>query len=112
MEFRNLHGMEMLIPFHTRNLSKENKAEDLRHLIFLKGKRDGTIKSRVCVDGISQRKKYAKEETAPTNISTKSVIITCIVDAEENQEVEITDFSGALHNTDMVLERKIAKLLV
>ena len=55
---------------HTRESFGPLKAEDMTEEMFIKEKRDGTIKVRVCTDGHKQREKYNNSETTSPTVST------------------------------------------
>ena len=46
-----MHDMDMFFPRDVKSLSRKEKQKALRTLIFLKEKRDETIKSHTCIDG-------------------------------------------------------------
>jgi hypothetical protein len=52
-------------------------------LIFLKEKRDGKIKARLCANGSVQREHVAKEEAAAPTVALESVFVTATIDAKE-----------------------------
>ena len=54
-ELQQLHDREVLEPNHPNELTKEQHARALSHLMFLKMKRNGTIKGRGCADERKQR---------------------------------------------------------
>eukprot|EP00957_Ditylum_brightwellii_P010809 819479-Ditylum_brightwellii.AAC.1 len=109
-EFKQLHNMEAL--------SKKDKREALRAIMFLKEKRCGRIKGRTCADGRSQRSTIPKEDAASPIVAPESVIITSVINAKEGREVAVTDIPGAYLTAEMddyivmVLEGRMAKLLV
>ena len=53
-EIKQLHKQQALIPRSINDLSYEERKRALRYLMFLKEKRDGTIKARGCADGRPQ----------------------------------------------------------
>ena len=69
-DFIQLNDIDTFIPYHASELSKDDKSEPLRYLVFLKGKRDGTIKARGCADRRPQRAKYDKWEEAALTIDS------------------------------------------
>jgi hypothetical protein len=87
-------------------------------LIFLKEKKDGNIKARLCANGNPQREHIAKEEAAASTVVLESVFITSTIDAKEGRKVVAIDIPGAfLHanNDDYVITKMVgmlAKLLV
>jgi len=53
-ELQQLHQKNALLPINKENLSHAERKKALRYLMFLKEKRDGTIKVRGCADGRPQ----------------------------------------------------------
>jgi len=63
-ELSQLHQQEALLPVHKENMSHDEKKKALRYLMFLKEKRDRSIKARGCADGWSQQDYTTKSETS------------------------------------------------
>ncbi len=91
----------------------------LSSLMFLKEKRDATVKARMCADGRKQRDgTRPKQETTSPTVATESVFITTVVDAHEGRDVACYDIPGAfLHahldeKVTMVLKGRLAELMV
>jgi len=86
--------------------------------MFLKEKRDGTIKARGCADGRSQREYTTKAETSSPTVSLEAMMMSCTIDAREGRHVAVTDIPGAFLHADMeedvhmLLEGTIAELIV
>jgi hypothetical protein len=72
----------------------------LNYLMFLKKKRDGTVKGRGCANGRKQRDKISKEEASSVTMSIESVMISCAIDAYEGCDVGIVDIPGAFMHAD------------
>ena len=51
--------------------------------MFLKKKRDGTIKTQGCDDGIAQRIYLTKDEAISFTVSIKAVILSCAINTKE-----------------------------
>ena len=68
-EIRQLHTRQALMPRGRNDLSYKERKKALRYLMFLKEKRDGTIKARGCADGRPHRIYTSKEDT--TNLDKK-----------------------------------------
>jgi hypothetical protein len=101
-----------------RSYDDERKAA-LQYLMFLKQKRDETIKRRGCADERKQRTHTTKEEASSPTVAIESVMLSwCVIDAKENRDVGTVDLPGAFMQADMEgtvrmkLEGKMAKLLV
>ena len=64
---QQLHDREVMKPKHAHELTPEQKRASLQYLMFLKKKRDGTIKGRGCADGRKQHETTNKDDaSAPT----------------------------------------------
>jgi hypothetical protein len=103
---------------HAYDLSEEDRKKVLSSLIFLKEKKNGTIKARSCANGSVQREHIAKEEAAAPTVGLDSVFITSTIDAKESRKAVTIDIPGAfLHadNEDYVIIKMVgtlAKLMV
>ncbi len=62
-ELTQMHDMNMFKPVHKELLSKEDRAKALALLMFLKEKRDKTVKAQICADGQKQRGDWKKQES-------------------------------------------------
>jgi len=86
--------------------------------MFLKEKRDRTIKAIGCADGRSQHEYTTKAETSSTTVSLEAMMMSCAIDAREGRHVAVTDIPGAFLHADMeedvhmLLEGTIAELIV
>ena len=83
-----------------RNLTRKQKSEALRYLMYLNRKKTGRVKARGCADGRKQRTTMTKDEASSPTVA-ESVFLTSVVDAEEEREVVVTDVPGAYLNADM-----------
>ena len=117
-ELEQLHNKKVFTPINTESLTREQKHQAIGSLMFLKEKRDGRIKGRVCANGSTQRSLSAKEDAASPTVSLEAVLMSCIIDATENRVVATTDIPGAyLHaNMDdfvvMKMQGTLAELMV
>jgi hypothetical protein len=86
--------------------------------MFLKEKRDGSIKGRACADGRKQREGSTKSDATSPTVALESVLITATIDAHEGREVAIVDVPGAYLTADMdeevfmCLRGRLAELMV
>ncbi len=55
--------------------------------MFLKEMRDQSVKARMCADGQGQQGDWSKQDTTSPTVSTKSVFITTVIDANKGQDV-------------------------
>ena len=68
--------------------------------MFLKRKRAGDVKARVCADGGSQREYISKEESCLPTVSTYVLFLSCAMDAMEGQKVVTCNIPGAFLQVD------------
>jgi hypothetical protein len=86
--------------------------------MFLKEKRDGSIKGRPCADGSNQREGSTKSDTTSPTVSLEAVLLTATIDAFEGRDVAIVDVPGAFLTADMeevvymCLRGKMCELMV
>ena len=98
-ELQQLHDREVLEPKHPNELTKEQRVRALSYLMFLKMKRNGTIKGRGCADGRKQREWMSKEDTTSPTISNEALMLSCMIDAMEGRDVATADIPGAFMQT-------------
>jgi hypothetical protein len=70
--------------------------------MFLKQKRDGKIKGRTVARGNKQRDYISKED------ASSPVLLSCIIDAEEERDVAVVDILNAFIHTRVENERDMA----
>ena len=99
-EVQKFHDREVTIPKNTSQLTKGERNCALPYLIFLKEKRDSTIKYWGCADGRRQRLYMAKYQTLSPTISNEALFLTITIDAKEGRDVETCDIPGEFFQTD------------
>jgi hypothetical protein len=118
-ELTQMHDMDVFRPIDGSSLSHGEKRNALSSLMFLKEKRDNTVKARMCADGRKQRDDtWSKQDTTSPTVATESVFITAVIDAHEGRDVGCFDIPGAFLHADvdeditMVLKGRLAELMV
>ena len=117
-ELKQLHDKIVFYPKYAHELTRRQRKEALRALMFLKQKRTGVIKGRGVADGRPQRVNSKKGESTSPTVSTESVLITCCIDAMEGRDVAVADIPGAFLTADMdedvymVLDGPLAEMMV
>jgi hypothetical protein len=117
-ELKQLHDLKVLEPTDANEMTPLEKKRSLQYLMFLKKKRDESIKGRGCADGRKQREYTAKEDASAPTVAIESVMLSCVIDAEEGRDVATVDIPGAFMQADMdelvhmKLEGKMAELLI
>jgi len=117
-ELNQLHGKKALLLLRREDMSHEQRKRALHYLMFLKEKRDGTIKARGCAGGRSQQEYTTKSDTSSPTVSMESMMMSCTIDAKENRYMGVADIPGTFLHTDMedeihmLLEGKITELII
>ena len=84
-------------------LTPKQRLRTVRSLMFLKRKRDGSLKSRLVVDGSMQDRSLSGDISSPT-VSTEAIFLTAVIDAAEERTVMTIDIDGAYLHADMTSE--------
>ena len=80
-EIKQLHDRMVIDPKHSRQLTKKEKKAALQYLMFPKQKSCGKNKGHGCADGRKQRVYKQKEDVSAPTVSTKALMLTCVIDA-------------------------------
>ena len=118
-ELQQLHNRKVLEPKSPSEMSSGDKHAALQYLMFLKKKRNGTIKGCGCAYSRKQRTYMSKEDASSPTVAIESVLLSCAIDEMENRNVATIDIAGAFMPADMddilvhmKLEGTMAELLV
>jgi hypothetical protein len=76
-------------------MTREQKLQALRYLVFLKEKKCGRIKARGCADGRKQRLWKTKVETSSPTVHTHSLFLKALIAGLEGRRVDTVDIPGA-----------------
>ena len=105
-ELQQIHDMEGFQPVHWYQMTKEERANALNYLMYLKEKRNGIIKGRGCADGRPQRLYTTKMEASSPTVRQASIMLSCMIDAHERRDVATADIPGAFLQTKWPKEEK------
>jgi hypothetical protein len=117
-ELTQLHDMEVFQPIHKSDLSSEERSKAVSSLMFLKEKRDKSIKGRMCADGRKQRETWTNQESASPTVAMESVFITAVIATHKGRDVGCFDIPGAFLQADsdeditMILNGPLVELMV
>lgn len=117
-ELTQMHNMNVFTPVRKESLSVEERTKALASLMFLKEKRDKTVKARMCADGHKQRGDWTKQESTSPTVATELVFITAVMDAHKGRDVACYNIPGAFLHADsdeditMILKGRLAELMV
>ncbi len=98
-EMKQLHWRNSYKPKHWHALAKKQKEQLLESHIFVEGKRDGTIKAGKVIGGNKQCNYITKEDVSSPTVTAKTVMLTCVIDAQEDQDVAVVDIPNAFVQT-------------
>ena len=107
-EMQQLHFRDTFKPMHWNELSHTQKQSILESHMFLKEKRTGEIKGRTVAGGNKQREFLSKEEVSSPTVATESVLLTCIIEADEGRDVATIDIPNAFIQTRIEHEKDMA----
>ena len=91
-------------PINTKSLSKSDYDKVLESHLFLKQKRDQTIKGRMVAGGNKQRNHIDKTGAKLPTAALESVLLTATIDAKEGRDVAIVDIPNAF--VTILIEKK------
>jgi hypothetical protein len=98
-EMKQLHFRNTFKPKHWSELSKIQCQMVLESHMFLKEKRDGSLKGRTVAGGNKQRDYISKEDASSPTVATEAVLLLCIIDAKEGRDVTVIDIPNAFIQT-------------
>ena len=107
-EMQQLHFRDTFKPMHWNELNHAQKQSILESHMFLKEKRTGEIKGRTVAGGNKQREFLSKEEVSSPTVATESVLLTCIIEADEGRDVATIDIPNAFIQTRIDDEKDMA----
>ena len=107
-EMKQLHLRDTFSPKHANELTHLQRQMILESHLFLKEKRSGEIKGRTVAGGNKQRDYISKEDASSPTVATESVLLTCIIDAEEGRDVAVIDIPNAFVQTRVEDEKDMA----
>lgn len=101
-EMLQLHDKKVFHPVHWKDLSPTQRKGVLRSHLFIKKKRDNSIKSRFVGGGNKQLRAFAMVDTNSPTVTTEALFSTIAIDAFEGRHVATMDIEGAYLHADMV----------
>jgi hypothetical protein len=107
-EMKQLHFRNTFKPKLWRELSQVHRQTVLESHMSLKQKWDGKIKGRTVAGGNKQRDYISKEDASSPTIATESVLLSCIIDTEEEWDVAVVDITNAFVQTRVENEKDMA----
>jgi hypothetical protein len=118
-ELTQMHDISVFHPVEVESLTYDEQKKALSLLMFLKEKRDSSIKARMCANG--RKKKdgtWSKQETTLPVVAMELVFITTVIDVHKGRDVACFNIPGTFLHTNvdeditMVLKGRLADLMV
>jgi hypothetical protein len=94
-ELTQLHQMSVFQPINRLSMTRQELIGTMNTLTFIKRKRCGRIKARICADGRPQKSLFQKWESSSPTARTESVLINSVIDAYKQRVVGVYDIPGA-----------------
>ena len=91
-EMNQLQDKGVWTPLKYENI--KDKSKIIRSLLFLKRKRDGSLKARLVADGRMQDRSTSQDNSSPT-VGTESLFLMVAIFAAEGRQVVTVDIEGA-----------------
>ncbi len=98
-EVKQLHWQNSFKTINWDEILPEKKKAILESHIFVKKKRLGEVKASKVTGGNKQHDFIDKEDASSPMVTQGSVILTCMIDAKENQDVATIDIPNAFIQT-------------
>jgi hypothetical protein len=94
-ELSQLHFRDTFEPINPKDLNEVERLQVLESHLFLKEKRDTTVKGRMVAGGNKQRGTIDKQDASSPTATLESVLLTAVIDAEEGRDVAVIDIPNA-----------------
>jgi hypothetical protein len=98
-EMKQLHWCDSYKPKHWHGLTKKQKEQILESHIFVEQKRDGLIKAQKVISDNKQREYITKEDVSLPTATAKVVMLTCVIDAQEDKDIAVVGIPKAFVQT-------------
>ncbi len=105
-EAKQLHWRNSFKPVNWNDVLPKKKKAILESHIFVKKKRTGEVKARKVAGGNKQQDFIDKEDVSSPTVSQDSVVLTCMIDAKENQDVATIAIPNVFIQTVLVEDSK------
>jgi hypothetical protein len=93
-------------------LTKKQKEQILKSHIFVEQKRDGLIKARKVIGGNKQQDYITKEDVSSPTVTAEAVMLTCVIDAQEDRDIAVVDIPNAFVQTVVNEEDAVHRVIV
>ena len=94
-EIGQIHGRGSITPVHLRDLTDEEAKRALDMVTVMLRKKSGVLKTRMCINGSSQKNWMSKEEITSPTAAPQAVLLSAAIDAYERRYVATVDVPNA-----------------
>ena len=94
-DMKQLHMRDTFITKHYKDLDVVQRKSILESHMFLKENKNGDIKGITVAGGNKHRDFISKEDSRSPTVSTQAVLLSCIIDAEEERDVAVINIPNA-----------------
>ncbi len=98
-EMKQLLWCNSYKPRHCHALTKKQKEQVLESHIFVEEKRDDVIKAQKVISGNKHRDYITKEDVSSPTVTAEAVMLTCVIDAQEDRDVAVVGIPNAFVQT-------------
>ena len=95
----HLHNRKLFTPILPHKITSTERKRSMNTLVFFTEKRDGTIETRVCANGSTQRSYIERYKAANPTVSTEALMITSVIEAKQKRDVVTLDIPNAFIQT-------------
>jgi hypothetical protein len=99
IKIKQLYWCNLHKAMHWHELTQAQKEHILESHIFVEDKQDGKIKARKVGGGNKQQDYIVKEDVSSPTVSAEAVMLTCVFDALEDQDITVIDIPNAFVQT-------------
>jgi hypothetical protein len=100
-EMQQMIYRECFEPIHREELKDMGQQRAMESFIFLSEKRDGSIKAHHSANGSTQRSYMEREKGSSLTVSTKSTMLTSVIEAAEGRDVATCNIWNAFIQTEV-----------
>ena len=107
-KMKQLHFRKTSKPKYWRELTHTQRQKLLESHMFIKEKRDEAIKGRDVAGGNKQNEYIFKDDVISPTVATKTVLLSCIIDEDEDRDVAVINTPNTFIQTRVEDEKDMA----
>ena len=111
-DMRQLHLRDTFEPRHLHEMSSKEKSEVLESHMFRKLERGVKINGRAVASGNKLRDFITKQKASPATVGAEAVLVSCVIDAQEHQDIATIDILDMFIQTIVYKIEDIATIIL